>query len=483
MDYDDLVDQFIVNDSSDNRNEFKNDDTCEKGDNGVENSYSDPSKANTNELLKIHLRSLIQSRQLARQTVQLKDVKERNSKFMEYFTTLSDGQNAGSGAVGLAGNSEKRNRILKAKLETATTDTTPSTTATDTTTMDTRTETDSNTSNTTSMELIPCRLELDYDGYKLSDVLLLPSNPTPSMAVLDSISSQMCQDYDLPADIFQGAISRCLKDQVEEWHVFQGALEGMKVPFEEIGPVPIRLDIIVGLHRLEDRLELSLDPKEGNTENMKRLVDGMSSPDLRVLKESEYMAFKPLILHNLLEQLMLWRKGIVFGGFHRDVRSNNLKFHDGDVAVLLNDPPSKAAAPSVRRHFADTNSFTPILSVLTVEELDKIEGGRERESRRRRRTTNITGNAGTAGVGVLSGKRSANNHLTSAAAAASSISSQSIVNNLTGTVRSPPRTLPTPTSYRGSLHRIQQNNNGNESDEEQRGGSGQRKRGRKRGYS
>ena len=318
--------------------------------------------------------------------------------------------------------------------------------------------------------MIPCRLELDYDGYKLSDVFLISPADAHS-DVLNLLSVQLCQDYDLPSDAFQLAISRCLKDQIEEWQVFQGALDGMKdtLPFEEIGPVPVRLDIIVGLHRLEDQMEVNLDPSSSNTESMREFVAAMKSPDERILPETEYSAFRPLILHNLLEQLMLWRKAIVFGGYHRDSRSNNLKFHDGDVAVLLNDS-SSAPLTSIRRHFAHTNTFTPILSTLTLEELDKIEAGRERESRRRKRTGVTASVAASTGSNAGGGARRA----------AGGAASASIANNLTGTVRSPPRTLPTPTSYRGTLHRIQINNNNNSDDEGSTGAP--RKRGRKSKY-
>lgn len=418
MDYDDLVDQFIVNDHNE---PVKND-------------------SEAAELMKIHLKTLIRSRQVALRTAQLDRVKDRNRKFEAMKKEICGGaagaalNNVPSGQGGGIQNGEKRRRILKIVPAG---------------------EED---------ELIPCRLELDHEGYKLSEVLLLPSNSDQPPDTLSSLSAQLCQDYDLPVDSFQPAISRCLKDQVEEWHVYQGAMEGMKeaLPFEEIGPVPVRLDIIVGLHRLEDQLEVDLNPAASNTDTMRRFVAALRSPDERVLPEGEYSAFRPLILHNLLEQLGLWRKAIVFGGYHRDPRSNNLKFHDGDVAVLLNDP-SPAPATSVRRHFAHTNTFTPILSTLALEELDKIEAGRERESRRRRRT-----GATVPVANPTAAKRS----VTGASAGAS----VAIANNLTGTVRSPPRTLPTPTSYRGSLHRIQLNNN---SDDE---AAAPRKRGRKSKY-
>lgn len=448
MDYDDLVDQFIVND---NDNETTSTSSEAQG-NKPETTKSENSEFNP-ELIKLHMKNLIQSRQQSRQIIQLNRVKERNKNFAEVFKT--SGNNVSGGYSYSFGNSEKRRKILR---DEGSNEVQSEGNEADNTINEQDSTTTTTTSTSASTELIPCRLELDYEGYKLSDVFLLPSTPPPTQKILDSISNQLCQDFDLPADLFRPAIAKCLKDQVEEWHVYQGALEGMKViPYEEIGAVPVRLDVIVGLHRLEDRLEVSLDPKDSNTETMREFVMNLKSPDERVLPESGYAAFRPLILHNLLEQLMLWRKAIVFGGYHRDPRSNNLKFHDGDVAVLLNDPPTNKNSGNngVRRHFADTNSFTPILSLLTVEELDKIEAGRERESRRRRRT-------------IVTTATNTNNSKKAGNAAAI------IVNNLTGTVRSPPRTLPTPTSYRGSQHRIQQTATG--SDDES---TAPRKRGRK----
>ena len=450
MDYDDLVDQFIVND---------NETITETDGMKAENNSKNKSCNFNSELINLHMKNLIQARQQSRQIIQLNRVKERNKNFIGVLKSAPVTSSGYSYR-----NSEKRRRILNGE-KTFEVSSETSNEATENIATVNEEEQTTMTSSSSSSEMIPCRLELDYEGYKLSDIFLLSSTPPPNQMILDSIASQLCQDFDLPVELFQPAIGKCLKDQVEEWLVYQGALEGMKVvPYEEIGAVPVRLDVIVGLHRLEDRLEVSLDPKDSNTETMNRLVKNLKSPDERILPESGYAAFRPLILHNLLEQLMLWRKAIVFGGYHRDPRSNNLKFHDGDVAVLLNDPPSsKTGINGVRRHFADTNSFTPILSVLTVDELDKIEAGRERESRRRRRTVVTTTTIGN----------SAANAKKSMAASAM------IVNNLTGTVRSPPRTLPTPTSYRGSQHRIQQSAG---SDDEGGFSGAARKRGRKAKY-
>ena len=435
--------------------------------------------------IQIHMKSLIKARQQARQTVLLQNIKQRNQLYTEFRASKEQEAEANREKVKLASawssiseegmikiknrNNERRRAILKENKNTNENQ--------DDKNMNTNTNTNTNNNNSTSTEmdidksndeenistsnnkmsnfneLIPCRLELDYDGYRLSDVLLLSSSTrnTSQQKEIEAISTQMCQDYELPMEPFQAVIVRCLKDQLEEWDVYQGAMEGMKIPFDEIGAVPLRLDVIVGLHRFEDQLEVSLDPLQSTSEVMLEFVKALQSPDERVLSKTDFISFKPLILHNLLEQLMLWRRAIVFGGFHRDGRSNNLKFHDGDVAVLLNDVNSLSVQPSsVRRHFAHTNTFTPILSTLTIEELDKIEAGRERESRRRRRTTGVINS------GPISGKRAINNTTTSmtTSTASSTGTIGLIVNNLSGTVRSPPRTLPTPTSYRGNLHRV-----------------------------
>lgn len=466
MDYDDLVDQFIVNDKEDVEAEEIKENEEEKSAVGEENNLNnkDSIPSDNSELIKIHLKTLIRSRHSSLRIAQLDRIRERNrffeSKKKEIYSSSSSPP---SSSPSNHQNSDKRRRILgtfnSEKVANSEDD-------------------EIITSCRSSNELIPCRLELDHDGYKLSDVFLLP--PTSETEILNLISTQLCQDYDLPLETFQPAISKCIKDQLEEWFVFQGALDGMKdtLPFEEIGPVPLRLDIIVGLHRLEDHLEVNLDPSSSNTEGMKKFVQDLRTPDESILSEKEYSAFKPLILHNLLEQLMLWRKAIVFGGYHRDPRSNNLKFHDGDVAVLLNDSSSTVPLPSVRRHFADTNTFTPILSTLTLEDLDKIESGRERESRRRKRTgmivSALSSNSSTTGRRAGGGGGTGVGSVTTV-----------IANNLTGTVRSPPRTLPTPTSYRGSLHRIQPNNpisniNNTSDDEGSIGAS--KKRGRKSKY-
>lgn len=271
-------------------------------------------------------------------------------------------------------------------------------------------------------ELVPCRLEVDYDGYKISDVLLVGEGETGEG--LELIAGQLCVDYDLPTSPFAALFARLLREQMEEHGAYRSALAaaGSTTPFVEMGPVMLRLDIIVGVTRLEDRVELSLDPATTTSAVLAQLA--ASYADLLP------PAFRPLILHNLLEQVLMWRKAVLFGCFHRDARTGALRFHDPDLAGLFNDSAAalSIALPTVQRHPAHMSTFTPVVTTLALDDLDRLEASRERESRRRRRTGNVAPPA----KGVPA----------------------AIPNNLSGSLRSPPRTLPTPTSYRGSQHRI-----------------------------
>ncbi len=272
-------------------------------------------------------------------------------------------------------------------------------------------------------EMIPCRVEIDHDGYKLSDVLLLEEGCTGE--AIDLLAGQLTSEYDLPMEPFSGVLSKFLREQVDEFGVFKQTLAAQPIPFAQLPPVAMRVDIIVGLTRLQDRIELALDCEQSAVVS---LVNGYSVSELN---SDELQGFKPLLLHSLLEQLLMWRKALVFGGWHRDYRTGALKFHDSEVGAVIQEAQSVFGAGTMRRHPSYFTSFTPTVTILSPGELDKIESSRERESRRKRRTQ----------VAPVKGFKQ---------------STQPLLNMLTGSIKSPPRTLATPTSYRGSLHRIVQ---------------------------
>ena len=156
MDYDDLVDQFIVNDT---KNEPLSKMKMEAENENIKN---------INESIAIHMRQLIQSRELARQTVKLEKVKERNRQFevkrREFVKEC--------GVEGFFVNCERRRKLLLLKAPPLSSEATETENiniieddlmeiaATEETGTRTRTGTVINRPNTT--EMIPCRLELDY---------------------------------------------------------------------------------------------------------------------------------------------------------------------------------------------------------------------------------------------------------------------------------------------------------------------------------
>ena len=392
--------------------------TGSNGTNISNTSQSSSSHAGTNyEIHHSQLTSLWRERDLRRRMFTLEYVKRRNATLLSQ-TTLpvppASTTTTTTIAPPSAANAERRRRMLALSLER------------------------------TGVELIPCRIEIEHDGYKLSEVFLLEAegsnvngsdgansqsagtpNNTPSQQAIDLLAAQVTAEYDLPADPFTGLIAKFLREQVDEFSLLKQDLSSnpnspntSNLP-PALPAVPLRIDIIVGLTRLEDRLEIDL------LAPCSTLAALVSEYSVTGLSATELAPFRPLLLHNLLEQQLLWRKAILWGGWHRDPRTGALRFHDPDVQAQL------PASSTIRRPHSLFDTFSPSVTQLTPASLDRLEASREREGRRKRRTKPALPGSGK-----------------SAAVAAS------VVNLLTGSVRSPPRTLPTPTSYRGSLHRV-----------------------------
>ena len=424
MDYDDLVDQFIEHDSNSKSDCSNNSNNNNNNNNTVTTptsittaSTSTASTAASTLPVAIHkaqLSALRRERDLRRKMFTLEYVKRRNATIASSLQTPSSAPSKPPTTLTLANpaTQERRRQVLNLALNAS-----------------------------PSADLIPCRLELDHDGYKLSDVLLLEEGC--SAEAIDLLAAQLTTEYDLPADPFTPVLSKFLREQVDEFGVFKQALAATPIPFAELPALGMRIDIIVGLTRLQDRIELALNC---GFDDLTALVKHYSVPELSA---EELKPFKPLLLHNLLEQLLMWKKALVFGGWHRDARTGALKLHDPEANAAMHE----SNVTAVRRHPSAFSAFTPQVTALSPAELDKIESSRERESRRKRRTQAPPSLKGSKQLTPL-------------------------VNPLTGSIRSPPRTLPTPTSYRGSLHRVVQSKlvDDDESGSGTGGGAGRGKR-------
>lgn len=401
MNYDELVDQFLQpptdNTSSSNTNSLQSSNSASASSLPSTNASIDP--------YTLHLANVqrgLRERDLKRKMFLLEYVRRRNKSLVGKFQSLLPTSNPIIPTNNPA-SIERRRKLLSPASSTP----------------------------TTTTDLVPCRLEIDHDGYKLSDCLLLPESSSPEE--VDLIATQLCLDYDLPGEVFTPLIAKFLREQVDEFGVLKQALEANPPPLAELPPITLRIDIIVGLTRLEDRIQLALDPATSTTASLSHFVAATPAPP--ELSEEEFAPFRPLLLHNILEQLWAWRRSICFGGWHRDSRTGLIKFHDPEAGSVLGSNEQQQALPTVRRHPAHYGTFTPQVSQLSLEELDRLEASRERENRRKRRVVSNTSSSSRKGT----------------------TANTAITNNLIGTIRSPPRTLPTPTSYRGSQHRVAQN--------------------------
>jgi hypothetical protein len=259
------------------------------------------------------------------------------------------------------------------------------------------------------VDLVPIRLDVDMDGYKLRDTLMWNLNEeTLSMEEFAEIT---CRDFDLPPTIGQ-AVIKSMKEQLQEHREAATmlrnaggltALKGVRVR--------VKLDVTVGLLQLIDQLEWDLGTS---------LVTPSTFSEQYVRELGLPREFVVVIANDILEQIAHIRRALLLVGFTKDA-DGTIKANDVDLQSLILPPVG-----NVRRDPMSLNEFTPLITELEAMEVEKIELGRDREARRKRRQTRGRRMAVDGGAVSMAG----------------------------WTHISPPKTMLTPLSYRGSLHRV-----------------------------
>ncbi|KAJ3129684.1 SWI SNF, matrix associated, actin dependent regulator of chromatin, sub b, member 1 [Nowakowskiella sp. JEL0407] len=161
--------------------------------------------------------------------------------------------------------------------------------------------------------LIPIRLNLDLEGYKLRDVFMWNKNEAD--VTEEMFAELLCEDLNLPTGKFVGPISRCVKTQImeytslidaiasgddEEGNAVTGGEKGKgKVVIPEDTRVIIRLDVNIARDTIKDQFEWDLCPKNPLTpeEFAETLVADLGKP----------REFVMLISHSIHEQLHRYR--------------------------------------------------------------------------------------------------------------------------------------------------------------------------------
>eukprot|EP00126_Sphaerothecum_destruens_P008263 Sdes_comp20152_c0_seq5m13282 len=115
--------------------------------------------------------------------------------------------------------------------------------------------------------LIPIRLELESDGYKLQDIFVW--NASDSLVTPTLFAEMLCVDMQLPRSSFVRLIEEAIHMQIEEHRAT--SLVGCALTHDLDQRVVLKLNVQVGCHLLEDQFEWDLSEFE-NDPGMCRIV-------------------------------------------------------------------------------------------------------------------------------------------------------------------------------------------------------------------
>eukprot|EP00126_Sphaerothecum_destruens_P008260 Sdes_comp20152_c0_seq2m13279 len=227
--------------------------------------------------------------------------------------------------------------------------------------------------------LIPIRLELESDGYKLQDIFVW--NASDSLVTPTLFAEMLCVDMQLPRSSFVRLIEEAIHMQIEEHRAT--SLVGCALTHDLDQRVVLKLNVQVGCHLLEDQFEWDLSEFENDPDDFARLL----CRDLGL--GGEYCS---IIAHNIREQLCWHYKGLLQGSYLSE-QLPPVEFpplRDGTKKPSL----SVRARDRLGLSQEDLETWGPIINSLTEQDLEKLRNDKEREQRRLRRST-----GGNAGVG------------------------------------------------------------------------------------
>lgn len=256
-----------------------------------------------------------------------------------------------------------------------------------------------------SEDLVPIRLEFDYerDKFFLRDTLLW--NKNDSLLKIEHFVEDMMKDYryaPLIRDQFSDTICQSMKEQIME---FQSNpyldLEEERAGGDDMR-IMIKVDIVVGQHQLLDNFEWDIsNPENCPEEFAEGMCREMSLPG----------EFVTAIAHTIREQVHMYHKTLALLG------------HNFDGSVVDDDEVRSRLLPlitvdDVLRAPSDAKLYTPNLFQISAAELERLDKDKDRDTRRKRRQ----GRSGRRGVVVVGNGSSSNLNNTQASTGGSNAS-------------------------------------------------------------
>ncbi|KAI9849727.1 MAG: SWI/SNF chromatin-remodeling complex subunit [Thelocarpon superellum] len=231
-------------------------------------------------------------------------------------------------------------------------------------------------------ELIPVRLDVDWDKIKLRDTFTW--NLHDRVISPELFAEQLVEDFKLPpetADPLVRFVAQTLAEQIQDFYpqvfIEEDPLDP-HLPYHAYKNdemrVLIKLNITIGQHTLVDQFEWELNNPLNSPEDFAKQM----TRELSLSGE-----FTTAIAHCIREQCQLFTKSLYITGHPFDGRP----IDDAD----LKDAFLPSPLLSVFRAAQHAKEFAPGLWELSEIELDRAENSLSREQRRQKRTMNRRG--------------------------------------------------------------------------------------------
>lgn len=231
--------------------------------------------------------------------------------------------------------------------------------------------------------LVPIRIELEHEGYKLRDTFTW--NLNESLITPEQFADIICDDLKLPQSIFSDQITKSIKEQLDDYNLNASSM--MKEEQEDSSPTldalcdthtneggnssskgielrtVIKLDITVGNRELVDQFEWDISCPRNSPEEFANTL----STDLGLGGE-----FKTAIAHSIREQIHVYIKSLLLVGYE----FNSTSTIDDEIRHSFLPRLQNIIRPS-----SSLERFTPSITELSDAAIEKMEKDRMREAR------------------------------------------------------------------------------------------------------
>ena len=231
-------------------------------------------------------------------------------------------------------------------------------------------------------ELIPIRLDIEWDKIKLRDTFTW--NLHDRVVKPEHFAEQLIEDFKLPLDScgpLVHHVCQSMSEQIQDFYpqvfIDEEALDP-HLPYyaykDDEMRILIKLSITIGQHTLEDQFEWEINNPLNSPEEFAKQM----TRDLSLSGE-----FTTAIAHSIREQSQLFTKSLYITGHPFDGRP----VEDADLKAGFLPSP----LPSPFRPYQAAKDFTPYLYELNEAELERNELSLSREQRRQKRSVNRRG--------------------------------------------------------------------------------------------